>query len=95
MPLSTKLPVIVARFFDLDVGDIEIGIGGDDAKGKSDISASQHLPLRDRVAICAAGLEAQNLFNCPTYELAGLTDFAMFHELLEDELSVEGERDAC
>ena len=86
---------IVARFFGLGIGAIEIGIDGDDAKGKTDISSADHLTLVDRVAIWAAGIAAQRLFKQPTHELAGLDDLARIHELLEDELNAETDRDAC
>jgi hypothetical protein len=38
----------------------------------------------DRIAICAAGLEAQKVFEAPTHDLAGLGDYGKMYELLCD-----------
>ena len=72
--------VVVARFFGLTVGKIEIG---EDGSGNADISSAEHLPLIDQIALCVAGLEAQALFNCPTQERAGFTDYVKVSELVE------------
>jgi hypothetical protein len=50
----------------LQIGEIEIAIGGDDAKGNAEIENDEGLPLIDRLAICVAGMEAQDLFSAPT-----------------------------
>ena len=43
--------VIVAREFGLTMGEIAIGVDGDDAKGRTDIGSAHHLPLRSRFAL--------------------------------------------
>ena len=75
--------IVVAWALDLCVGSAEIGVDGDDAKGKAKIADSRLLPLKDRIAICAAGLEAQNVFGAPTHPLAGALDEAEIIELTE------------
>jgi ATP-dependent Zn protease len=73
---------VVASALGLTVTRIEIAIGGDDAKGEADIEDDLKLPLIDRIAICAAGLEAQRLFEAPTHDLAGWGDYGKMVELL-------------
>jgi hypothetical protein len=85
---------IVARAFGLTIITIEIGIGGDDAKGEVKTSSEHHLPRIDRLTIYAAGVEAQELFECPTNYQAGADDFGKMIELLE-ELETEAEREGC
>jgi hypothetical protein len=75
--------VIVARELGLLVGEIAIGIDGDDAKGRSDVGSAHHLPLIDQVALCVAGIVAQSLFNWPTHNFAGAGDYARVIELVE------------
>jgi hypothetical protein len=75
---------IVMWALGLTVGTIEIGIGGDETKGKTDmLTSDEHLPLIDQVAICYAGIEAQYVFDCPPHELAGMLDHGKVAELLE------------
>jgi ATP-dependent Zn protease len=57
---------VVAWALGLQIGEIEIAIGGDDAKGNAEIENDEGLPLIDRLAICVAGMEAQDLFSAPT-----------------------------
>src|SRR5262245_22707181 len=85
---------IVARALGLTIVTIEIGIGGDDAKGQVKTSSDHHLSRIDRLAIHAAGVEAQELFKCPTHYQAGGYDFGNMIELLE-EIETEVERDEC
>lgn len=66
----------------LTVGGAEIAIDGDDAKGTADIQNADHADLVDQLAICAAGLEAQEIFNAPTHEGAGWGDYGKMVELL-------------
>lgn len=75
--------VIVAREFGLPVGEIAIGIDGDDAKGRSDIGSAGHLPLIDQIALCVAGIIAQLLFTSPTHDVAGASDYAKVVELVD------------
>jgi hypothetical protein len=75
---------VVASALGLTVGYIEIAIGDDDAKGASGIETNAKLCLLDQLALCAAGLEAQKLFDAPTHEGAGWGDYGMMVELLEN-----------
>ncbi|MGC2778067.1 MAG: hypothetical protein WA418_20765 [Bradyrhizobium sp.] len=75
---------VVARALGLLVGRVEIAIEGDDAKGAAEIEQSNALSLLDQLAICAAGLEAQKLFDAPTHEGAGWGDYGMMVELLDN-----------
>jgi hypothetical protein len=79
--------VVVAWALGLPVGEITIGMNGDDAAGLSEIGESDHLPIIDRIAICQAGLEAQELFDSHTHDLAGMSDYAKIIELVGDETS--------
>jgi hypothetical protein len=71
--------VVVARFFGLTVGEVEIG---EDGSGRANISSAERLPLVDQIAVCVAGIEAQELFNCPVYEHAALGDYLKVRELV-------------
>jgi hypothetical protein len=73
--------VVVARFFGLTVGKIQIG---ENESGHSEIGSDEHLPLIDRIALCVAGIEAQALFNCPTQEHAAVTDYIKVRELVQE-----------
>jgi hypothetical protein len=67
-----------------------IGIGGDEAKGKTDIASDQeHLSKIDRLAICLAGLEAGEVFQCPTHDSAGVADLARALQIIGEETSDE------
>jgi hypothetical protein len=67
----------------LPVAEIAIGIGGDDAAGATKIDGSdEHLTTFDRVVINEAGLEAQEIFNAPTHEHAGLADYTKIIDIL-------------
>ncbi len=72
--------VVVARFFGLTVGKIEIG---DDGSGKAQIDSAAHLPLIDQIALCVAGIEAQALFDCSTHKSAALADHAKVRALVD------------
>jgi hypothetical protein len=74
--------VIVAREFGLPIGEIAIGVDGDEAKARTDIGWAHHLPLIDQIALCVAGVVAQALFDWPTYKLAGAGDYARVVELV-------------
>ena len=64
--------VVVARFLGLTVKEVEIA---EDGSGRADISPAEHLPLVDQIAVCVAGIEAQELFNCPMHDHAALGDY--------------------
>jgi hypothetical protein len=48
----------------------------------ADIRDAEHLPLVDQIAICVAGIEAQELFNCPIHQHAALGDYLKVRELV-------------
>ncbi len=39
--------------------------------GGTDIGPADHLPLIDQIALCLAGLAAEEVFECVNHELAG------------------------
>lgn len=86
--------VVVAWALGLPVGAMEIGIRSDDTAGKSEIDdMARPLSFVDRIAVCAAGLEAQRLFKCESTHLhAGLTDMAKMIEILEELPEVEADK---
>ena len=75
--------VVVARHFGLCVGEIEIGIDGDPAKGQAEIGDADHLSVVDQLALCAAGMEAQEMFKAPTHDIAGFGDAVKMFNLLD------------
>jgi ATP-dependent Zn protease len=76
--------IVVAWALGLRVGAAAIGINGDDAKGESEIERDETaLPLIDKIAICAGGVEAQHVFRTPTHDLAGAMDEAEIIKLTE------------
>ena len=78
--------VIVAMHFGLTVGEIEIS---DDGSSRSQIASPDSLPLVDQIALCVAGIEAQELFNCHTHELAAAADYGKVIGLLNGLTDVE------
>jgi hypothetical protein len=84
--------IIVAWTLGLPVGAMEIGLNGDDTAGKSEIADTASLSLVDRIALCAAGLEAERLFGCQAlHEHAGWSDAAKMVEILDDLPSEEAD----
>lgn len=75
---------VVAWVLGIPIGAIEIAIDGDDAKGSAQIGATDGLEVVDRIAICLAGVEAQHLFAAPTHRHAGVADYAMVFNYVED-----------
>ena len=71
--------VVIARFLGLTIRNVEIE---EDGSGRADISSGEHLPLIDQIAVCVAGIEAQELFNCPMHEHAALGDYRKVRVLL-------------
>jgi hypothetical protein len=57
--------VVVARFLGLTIGRVEIE---EDGSGRADIRSAESLPLVEQIAVCVAGIEAQELFNCPIHQ---------------------------
>src|SRR5690349_14657733 len=76
--------IVVAWALGVEVGGAAIGINGDDAKGASEIGSDEGLPLVDKIAVCAAGLESQCVFDAATHEYAGVMDEARIIELMDD-----------
>ena len=77
----------------LTVGEIEIGVDGDDSAGRCTIADSTYLPLVDQIAICLAGLVAQDLFSAFTTEHAAMGDYAKVIDLVGDEMpEIESKR---
>ena len=72
--------VVVAIHLGLAVGEIVIN---DDGSGRSQIGSPDHLPLVDRIALCVAGIEAQELYNCHTHPLAAASDHAKITGLVD------------
>jgi hypothetical protein len=69
----------------LQVDSVAIGIAGDDAAGHTNVIGSdEHLSEFDRIVISEAGLEAQEVFEAPTHDHAGLADYAKIIDLLRD-----------
>lgn len=68
---------VVAAVLGLTVAGIEIAIGGDDAKGATVTGDPAGLPLEDQLTICAAGMEAQKIFDAPTHDDAGVADYGL------------------
>jgi hypothetical protein len=87
--------IVVAWALGLRVGAAAIGIDGDDAKGTADIDHDKPLPLVDKIAVCAAGVEAQHVFGIPTHYRAGAMDEAEIIKLTEhlDEKARRARRD--
>ena len=75
--------IVVAWVLGLRVGAAAIGIDGDDAKGAADIDRDKPLSLVDKIAVCAAGVEAQHVFGAPTHCRAGAIDEAEIIKLTE------------
>ena len=71
--------VVVARFLGLTIRKVEIE---EDGSGRADIRYAEHLPLVDQIALCVAGIEAQELFNCPIHQHAALGDYLKVRELV-------------
>ncbi len=75
--------IVVAWALGLKVGAAVIGINGDDTKGNAKIEHDETLLLVDKIAICAAGVESQNVFGAPTHCLAGAMDEVEIIQLTE------------
>jgi hypothetical protein len=63
--------VVVAWALGLEIGNAEIGVNEDDSAGRVEIETDEDMPLVDKIAVCVAGLEAQQIFNAPGHENAG------------------------
>ena len=75
---------MVAREFDLPVGEIAIDIdGGGQQTGRAYIGSAHHLPVTDQIALCVAGIVSQSLFTWQTHRFAGASDYARIFKLVE------------
>lgn len=72
------------------------GIGSDDTAGRAEIEDGSHLPVIDRIAVCAAGMQAQHMLGAATNEIAGFSDEVKIRNLVDsyDDAEREALRDA-
>jgi ATP-dependent Zn protease len=83
--------VIVAWEFGLKTRRMAVGINGDPTAGEAEIQKNPDLPLVDRIAICSAGADAQEMCGVPTHLLGPFMDMNEIRELIEDYPDDEGE----
>jgi HD-GYP domain-containing protein (c-di-GMP phosphodiesterase class II) len=88
--------VVVARTFGLRTRTMVAGVGGDDTAGRAEIEDASYLPVVDRIAVCAAGMQAQHMLGAATNEIAGFSDEVKIGNIVGDYDDDEGEalRDA-
>jgi hypothetical protein len=60
-------------------------------QGAAEIEKSPHLPMVDQIAICSAGVDAQEMLEAPTHDLGPFMDMNAIRELVEDYPEEEGE----
>jgi hypothetical protein len=76
--------VVVAWTFGLPVGAMEIGIDGDDTSGKSEIAETASLTVVDRIALCAAGVQAERVFGRKILrDQSAFSDYAKIDAILD------------
>ena len=64
----------------------------EDHSGAADVETSDHLPLVDRIAICVAGMAAEEMFDTHAlHELAHMGDHGRVIELIKDIEEAEGD----
>jgi hypothetical protein len=68
-----------------------IGVNGDDTAGEAEIETNTHLPLVNRIAICSAGLDAQEMLDAPIHDLGAFMDMNSIRILVEVYPDDEGE----
>jgi hypothetical protein len=78
---------IVAWGLGLSIGGLEIFDA--DGAGRSWIGENAHLGIVDRIAVCAAGMEAVALFDAGTHHQAGYSDQGKIIELLTERPEAE------
>src|SRR5262249_4586569 len=61
----------------------------DPTAGATDIASAEYLSIVDRLAVCLAGIEAQDLFGFPTHGHAGVSDYAKVLEIIGEDISEE------
>jgi ATP-dependent Zn protease len=72
---------VAAWSFGLSVKAVRVS--SSDASGGAEIGDADHLPLIEQVAICLAGIAAEDIFGFKTHELAAFSDYAKVLELIE------------
>ncbi|MEY9394354.1 ATP-dependent Zn protease [Bradyrhizobium japonicum] len=73
---------LVAMALGLHVARVEII--EEDHSGGTDAEDPQHLPIEDQIAICVAGMAAEEMFDAPSsHELAHMGDHGRVIELLD------------
>ncbi|MET4086675.1 hypothetical protein [Bradyrhizobium sp. S3.5.5] len=85
---------VVALAFGLRVARVEIF--PEDYSGGADAEDAEHLSLEDQIAICVAGMVAEDMFDAPaSHELAHCGDHGRVIELLDeiDEAAADELRD--
>lgn len=82
---------VVAWVLGLSIEGIAIGIDGDETKGHARIQIEQdHLSQLDQLAICLAGIEAQEAFQCAlTHDFAWVSDFSKADEIIGEDAPEE------
>ena len=75
---------VVAWALGLRVHRMVIGIAGDLTAGEADIEEKGSISLVDRIAICSAGGDAQELFDAPTNDICTISDMGKIYDLIGD-----------
>jgi hypothetical protein len=73
---------VVAWALGLRVHRVAIAIAGDVTAGEADIEEKRSMSLVDRIALCAAGGDAQDLFDAPTNEICTISDMIKIYDLI-------------
>lgn len=71
----------VAWWLNVRVGAMRVH---DDGSGGTDIADHKHLSLTDQLAICVAGMVAQDAMGCEQWEFAGFSDHSTAATILDD-----------
>lgn len=80
---------VVALALGLHVAGVEIF--AEDNSGRAEVAPSGHLTLVDRLAICLAGINANEMFDAEMHELAGFQDHVMVMKLVSSIPEAEGD----
>lgn len=81
---------VVALALGLRVARVEIF--AEDYSGGTDIADAHNLPLVDQIAVCVAGMNAEQLFDATaSHELASMGDHGKVIELLGEIVEAEGD----
>ena len=59
-----------------------IGITGDLVAGEADVEETPFMSLVDRIALCAAGGDAQELFDAPANDICAISDMLKIYDLI-------------